>query len=372
VNLEQLDKSGYIIYKCISGSTSYGTNTPESDLDIRGVFRFPKEKYLTLKEPLPQISDESNDITFYSLKRFFELIKTANPNMIELLWIPDDCVEYKSPIMQKIIDNRLLFISKKAYYTHSAYAYAQTKRSKGANKWVNNPKSETPPDKMDFCWVIPFDDMKHDFGIVIGQDRNLEKEPFRPVPLKSLPDFGDLKHYHVAGLERVPNVFRLYYYGDSAKGVFRGEYQQLVCESIPKDDEWGRLKGLLIYNVGEYEKAKTDWKNYWSWRKERNESRYRSQEAGEIDYDSKNLLHTFRLLYSGKNILINGEPIVRFSGEPLKFLKDIRAGKFSHEYLMELAEKEMSEMEELLDKTSIPHNVNEQKIEKLYEELINM
>lgn len=376
MNLEQLEKSGMIIFRAIAGSQAYGTNTPESDTDIRGAFIFPNEAYLGLTEPVQQVSDKTNDVTFYSLKRMFELLSTANPNMVELLYLPDECVLEVHPIMAKLIENRHLFISKKTYHSHSGYAFAQIKRAKGQNKWVNNPQPETPPDRLDFCWIIPVFNQQNGPEALLGQYETPDLQPFRPLPLKEWNgigrEYGDLSEYHAAGLEHVPNAYRLYWYGKDAKGVFRGEHQQLVVESIPMDDEWKKFRGILIYDGGAYQRARKDWKNYWTWKKERNEARYRSQEAGEIDYDAKNMMHCMRLLWSGKNILLHGEPIVRFEGEKLQVLRDIRAGKFSHAQLMEWTEQEMAELEELKEWSTIPHSVNQKEINRLYRELIDM
>lgn len=296
MNLEMLRASDYIQFECIGGSVSYGTNTKDSDIDIRGVFIYPNEMYLTLTDPVEQVGDETNDVIFYSMKRFFELAMTSNPNILELLFMPEDCIKVCSPLMQRLIDNRKLFISKKAYYTHIQYAYSQTKRAKGVNKWINNPKPVEPPDRMDFCWVFPFQkaeltgDSKINNELIwfdkfmIGQVRGYVKgneQPFRPIPVKE--SYLDLSQCNCAALEHVENAYRLYHYGEQARGVFRNN--QLAVESIPMDDEWTRFCGLMIYNEDAYKKAFTDWKNYWTWKKERNEARYRSQEAGEIDYD---------------------------------------------------------------------------------------
>ena len=373
MNIEQLKQSGYIIYECISGSHSYGTNNADSDLDVRGVFRLPAENYLTLSDPLQQISDATNDVTFYAMKRFFELIKTSNPNLIELLFMPQDCVKFCSPVMQKIIDNRNLFISKKAYYTHIQYAHSQIGRARGQNKWINNKKPESPPNKMDFCWVIPMtEDELYTYTDIDGQKNATSQGIFPVRPILISNSYIELNECHVAGLEHLENAYRLYYYGEDAKGVFRGQNQQLAVESIPFDDEWSKFIGILIYNEDAYNSAYRDWKNYWEWKKERNEARYRSQEAGEVDYDCKNMMHCMRLLRSGKNILLHGEPIVRFEGEQLQFLKNIRAGKYSHEQIMEWVEQEMAELEKIKDESTLPHSVDHKAIERLYRELVSI
>jgi predicted nucleotidyltransferase len=136
MNLELLKKSNKIIYEVVGGSFAYATNIETSDKDIRGLYINDNSDYLGLDEPVMQIGDETHDIVYYSLKRFFNLIKTANPNLIELLWIPQDCVLKSTPISDKLIENRHLFISKKAYFTHSGYAHAQISKATGANKMV--------------------------------------------------------------------------------------------------------------------------------------------------------------------------------------------------------------------------------------------
>ena len=45
MDVEYIRKNNLIIFEAISGSQAYGTNTPESDIDIRGVFVLPKEAW---------------------------------------------------------------------------------------------------------------------------------------------------------------------------------------------------------------------------------------------------------------------------------------------------------------------------------------
>ena len=84
------DFSETVIFKCIAGSRAYGTHRPHSDEDIRGVYVLAPSHYLSLKRPMDLVSDEKGDVVFYTLRRFLELASTANPNIIELLFMPDD------------------------------------------------------------------------------------------------------------------------------------------------------------------------------------------------------------------------------------------------------------------------------------------
>ena len=172
----------------------------------------------------------------------------------------------------------------------------------------------------------------------------------RPVPLSVIG--WRLEEFHAARLEHARDTYRLYRYGQGARGVFRGDV--LVCESIPKEDETSRFAGLLLFNEQAWKQSLVDHQNYWAWRRERNPARWEQQESGELDFDAKNMMHTVRLLLSGRSILERGEPIVRFSGEPLSLLMDIRAGKLSVEKILEIAEGLIADCERLKSRSDLP------------------
>lgn len=354
MNIESLRKSGRIIYEAVSGSFAYGTATPKSDRDTRGFYINPPSVYLGLCEPEGQVGDDRHDVVFYSLRKAFALLMTANPNIIELLWMPEDCILIKTPVMDELIAHRSLFISRKCYHTHSGYAFAQISRAKGQNKMVNHPELARKPLKEDFCWVIPRQAM-------------CSGTPMRPIPYsrQSGEHAIDLRKCHCSSLEHIGNAYRLYYYGESAKGVFRGD-GTLTCEAIPLEDEEEKFCGLLIYNHQEYGRALNEHHKYREWMQNRNEERWVDQEKGLLTYDQKNMMHCMRLLLSGENILRHGEPIVRFEGEKRDYLMRIRRGEFEYEEIMEAVERKMEELEKLYESSTIPHSVDGNGIERLY------
>ena len=326
-----------ILFECVAGSRAYGTDVSGSDEDIRGLFVVPATAYLDLSRPIDQVGDHRGNVVYYSLRRVIELLAQANPNILELLFIPDDCIRKTSPEMQMLVERRHLFISRQCADTHAGYAMSQIKKAKGQNKWINNPKPEAPPSKEDFCYVIPWQ--------VDSQAR-----PARPLPLRTIGWLLD--EYHAARLEHSRDTYRLYYYRKQARGVFRGDV--IACESIPEEDESTRFAGFLLYNEQGWRQAFADHQNYWAWRRDRNESRWQQQERGELDFDAKNMMHTVRLLLSGRSLMKSGQPIVRFSGHQLALLMSIREGKLSFDEIMSVAQEILADCERLKATADLP------------------
>lgn len=375
MNLQTIKDQNLIIFECESGSHAYNLNIPTSDVDTRGIFKMPKDTYLKVSSVPQQVSDDKQDTIFFELRRYIELAMMVNPNIIELLWIDPKNIRTMSPAMEKLRANRNLFISTRAFHTFGGYAFAQIKKAKGQNKRVWNPKPEKRPSQLDFCRFIDFDDYLTYYTVSKSRGKTPEMMPSRPMPLTKAGI--DLTKCHCAKLEHVPYVYRLYHYGDEAKGVFRGDEStglMLVTENIPIEDEWKKFIGLLVFNEDEYNHEIVEWQNYWEWMKNRNESRWVSQETGQVNYDIKNMMHCFRLLISAKNILVNGEPVVRFAddSDDRKFLMKVRNGEFKYEELMPRVEAGMVELEELYKTSKVQHSVDQNKIDELFLELVNM
>jgi len=354
------DVENQLIFKCISGSHAYGTNTAESDTDYRGVFAIPSTSYFRLNKPPEQVSDEKQDTVYYTIYRFLELACSGNPNILEFLWMPEDCIEVSSEAWQSIVDIRRTFITKSVLDAFGGYAVAQIKKARGQNKLVNNPMPEKKPTKEDFCWVIPmnyYEEEVMENGEIIPRQIAINlsdgEMPIRPKKLSESNIL--LPYHHCAAVEHVKDAYRLYHYGEDAKGVFRGDdTADIVPESIPIGDELEKFTGILIYHKDAYERELRQWKQYWGWREKRNEARWRDQDGKQNPADFKNMKHCIRLLYSGENILEHGEPIVRFTGKKLQRLKDIRAGIVSYESILAEAEERLAKLDSARKTCTLP------------------
>lgn len=110
------------------GSIAYGTSTPKSDVDIRGIFMNPLSEFIGTRPDSEQFMPSGSDTTIYSIKKMFKLLFDCNPNTIELLGLKSEHYLYVDKIGERILDNRDVFLSQKAGYTFGNYAKAQLNR----------------------------------------------------------------------------------------------------------------------------------------------------------------------------------------------------------------------------------------------------
>lgn len=120
----------HIILLGLGGSHAYGTNTDESDLDIRGCALDTKEQIL-LRQNFEQVTNDETDTTIYSLSKIVSLLSNCNPNVIEMLGLKRKHYLYLSPVGEELLKkNRKLFLSKKALHSFGGYASQQLYRLK--------------------------------------------------------------------------------------------------------------------------------------------------------------------------------------------------------------------------------------------------
>lgn len=109
------------------GSRAYGTNTPTSDTDIRGIATNSKADILTYND-FETIVETETDTVIYSVDKIFKLLADCNPNTIEILFVRDEDIIYADEIGKKILDNRNLFLSEMCIPKFGGYANQQLYR----------------------------------------------------------------------------------------------------------------------------------------------------------------------------------------------------------------------------------------------------
>lgn len=125
-----LDKeplAGNIALLGFGGSYAYGTNNENSDIDLRGIAVHSAKDILTGKG-FEQVVNEETDTTIYSLEKIVNLLSNCNPNTIEILGLEPWQYFYVTDIGQALIDNKDMFLSKRAIYSFGGYAGSQLRR----------------------------------------------------------------------------------------------------------------------------------------------------------------------------------------------------------------------------------------------------
>lgn len=120
-----------LLFITLGGSYAYGTNTDTSDIDVRGCALNRSYDLLGL-ENFEQVVDNQTDTTIYSFNKLISLILNCNPNTIEMLGgLPDHYVFYNT-LGLELINNRKLFLSKRAVQSFGGYATQQLRRLENA------------------------------------------------------------------------------------------------------------------------------------------------------------------------------------------------------------------------------------------------
>jgi predicted nucleotidyltransferase len=146
-----------LIFLCVAGSHLYGTNRPDSDLDLRGVVIEDSKDILGLggfeqmqgntaleylKKNYGYDYLQDTDITLHGLKKFTRLLSDGNPNIIELLFAHNLLHSYDWDLIR---DSYRHFLSKRLVPKFVGYIKSQHGRIKSRQDWLLNPPTKPEP-----------------------------------------------------------------------------------------------------------------------------------------------------------------------------------------------------------------------------------
>ena len=369
------------LYLVIRGSHAYGTNVETSDTDYAGVFIQSIDDILGNKYK-EQINDDNNDIVIYEIKRFLELLGSNNPTVMELLNTPEDCIVYKDPIFDLVLNDKEKFITKMCAKSFGGYAKQQISKAKGQDKKQNWEKDKvTRKTPLDFCYLH------------LGE---------KSVSLKDYLDKNNLDQ-KFCGLSNVPHsrdTYALFYdrmsdfkYSDKRpkwekflsnlfnkvkslefKGISFENSNDIRLSSIPKGLPKSYFIGHISYNKDGYSQHCKDYLSYQEWIKKRNESRWVDVKSHGQKIDGKNMMHCKRLMEMAKEIGEGKGIIVRRPNA--KELISIRKGEVDLQTLINNVEKEINEVDKLFANSSLPDSIDSdfinQLIVKIRKEIYNL
>ena len=136
-----------IILRTQRGSRVYGTNiTPEladkhdldvSDKDYMSIIIPPLNYHIGMPKALGNFeSTNIGEEEVHSLKKYMKLAAKCNPNVLECLFVEPKHIDILTPMGQTLIENRKIFLSKRAFNAYGGYGRAQREKmlTKRANK----------------------------------------------------------------------------------------------------------------------------------------------------------------------------------------------------------------------------------------------
>jgi predicted nucleotidyltransferase len=426
LDIQYLKDNNLIIFESISGSTAYGlAREGKSDLDIRGVYISPlrnllgtsyvdslkknssveqflnsfkddakAQKFFTKynSEELSyliesvfgqnydeQVSDDTNDTMYYEVGKFLKLIQKNNPNILELLNMPDEFVKYKHPVYDLILEHKDKFITKKCKNSFIDYAYSQLKKARGGNKKVVQKVGKIKKTPLDFCFVL-IDGKSKKLKDYL-KTNNLEQKFAGLVKIKNARDvygcyydrlahdlfskYGNKAGQKVKIASRKKNDLPC---GFKFKGIINDtskDSNDIRLSSIPKNIEKESFLCNIIYNKDGYTKYCNVYTDYWKWVEDRNEQRYIDNVAnGYKGYDLKNAMHSVRLTRMAEEIL-DGKGIIVNRKNDRDYLLSIREGKISYEDLIKTVEDSIANLGEKFMKSTLPESVDNKLIDEI-------
>jgi uncharacterized protein len=309
-----------LICNMYAGSHAYGTSTPESDVDFRGIFVADP---IQIRTPFYPIHEQNNsneeDTKYYELNKFMQLATQCNPNIIELLWTDMSDVTLSTPAYELLRSHAADLLCSKIAFTTSGYAFSQLLRIKGHNKWINSPQPVDPPKQSDFISLV----------------HNFTSDKIFSVSL----------HDYTEGHRLIPC-------GDNTLGLYKMDgyspFNQttgnLNTDYLGNHHELGIPLMIVKFNKLEYNNAKDKWSHYWTWKTNRNEKRGVLEE--KYGYDTKHCLHLVRLLRIGAEVLKTG--IVNVKRPDAEELLAIRNGAWTYDQVIQYAETMDKHIKEVL------------------------
>lgn len=337
------------LYLTLHGSHAYGTNTPESDVDVRGIAVAPKDFYLGVGQGFEQATQlDPVDLTVFELRKFLKLASDTNPNALELLFTDPSDHLYVHPLMRPIFEARDAFLSRRALYTFSGYSRSQMRRIQNHHRWLKNPMG-APPNRADFGLgpetVIPKNQLE-------AAQANIRKK---------------LDSWTWRAMEELTPDTRMEI---QAEFVRRLSEITLWGEDDIEEKKWFAATRACGYDTNfievldkerRYNAKLSDWKSYQKWLKSRNPDRAKLE--AKFGYDTKHASHLIRLGLMCEELLTTGTLVVK--RPDADYLLRVRAGEYSYEYIMDYSDTLDVRLKELAESSPLPKRPDLKKINAL-------
>jgi predicted nucleotidyltransferase len=323
------------------GSHAYGTNTPESDVDVKGVAIAPLKYQIGFLHNFEQADKGfATDTCIFELVKFMKLAAECNPNIIEALFVDDSDILYEHAIFAGLRRWRTAFLSKQAQHRFTGYAVAQLKRIETHRRWLLNPPKKEP--------------FRRDFDL--PDNTLLPKDQ-----LAAAEDLVKKKLYSWdVELDELEPALRI---------AIRARFEEALSELVVHDryDLAGRAIGLdtnmleVMRRERQYSTARNEWRQFQEWQKKRSPQRHELEV--KYGYDTKHGMHLVRLMRMCREILTTGRVNVR--RPDAEELLNIRRGAWSYDRLIGWAKAEEEAMDAVAAASKLPKSPDREFLDKI-------
>ncbi len=291
------------------GSHLFGTSTPDSDIDLLGIFMpsddivygFQQCEEVDLgvvdKDDTGRNTKEAVDFKIHEYRKFVRLAMQNNPNILHVLFVDEKNIRFQNEYGKKLLANASMFPHKGAHHRFVKYAHSQ----------------------MHKMWIKPANYAALERGLVI------------------LDDFQDHKV-----LADVVNIRSLQ--GLSCPFVDSGRGKHVKCGDLHFE------RGVFVKKARKMIKA----------RLERATNRYTL--FTKHGYDPKFASNLIQLLNEGIELMKTG--VIKFPLAYADEIIDVKNGRYTVEEILQWGEQLTEEARVAYEKSDLPENPRSKKIEK--------
>lgn len=353
---DDIRKEGRLLFESIRGSRLFGLETKDSDLDTFGVFIGPQRWfYGDGSEKQRIVKSEKNDDYWNEVEKFILELGESNPEAIVSIYTPPSKILHFSPLLQPLWDIRESLVTKACFPSFAGYARSQIKKAKSLNKAINIEPEQVKTRKtpLDFCQV----------PVGIGTW----------TLSKWLAEKGLRQEF--CGISRLPGTIESYalYYDKEAETGNPIGYRGILSESDPLSSQL-RLSSIpaevrdnpltyFQFNSAAYSQHCSDYKRYWDWVANRNQTRFENNKGH--DYDSKNFMHCVRILTLAKEISEGMGLRIDRSNIDREFLLKIKTHEFSYSWILGYTEDLFEQTKESFEKSKLPEKPDKETLNEI-------
>lgn len=124
---------GKLLVQLVGGSTLYGLNNANSDVDYRGLFFASAKANVTGFANIESIVQTGDiDSAYYELTHFLKLLRKSNTQVMEILFAPDSAFTNTTPLFEELRKNALnLICSKTLKSSLKGYVFSEIRLATG-------------------------------------------------------------------------------------------------------------------------------------------------------------------------------------------------------------------------------------------------